>query len=605
MRKATALLAAATLGAASLAALGATAPATAAASGPLSFHGVSVVSALPTAQATTTWSPTHEFAAESESGRSGASGGPKPPSVPKPRTVPVSSSTSGLVTSFEGLNHFDHRTANGGNQFSAEPPDQGLCVGSGHVVESVNTVLRVYSTSGAAVSDVVDLNSFFGLPAEIDRATGVAGPFLSDPKCYFDTDTGRFFLTVLEMDAAPSTSTYTLVAASQTADPTGAWNIFWLNTTNDGTGGTPTHVDCPCLGDQPLIGADKYGFYITTNEFSVNGPGFNGAQVYAMSKRALEKGATPPVAYFDNLPLAEGPAYSLQPATSPTAGDYSTRNNGTEYMLSALDFNATTDNRIALWSLTNTRSLDTAKPSVTLTSTVLRSQAYGQPPVADQKDGDHPFGTWGAEYFYGGAPDQPINTLNSNDDRMQQAVFARGSLWAGLTTAVDQGKGVQKAGVAWFRVKPEAEAGSKGVKLKGEIAAQGYVSIAGNNVIFPSIGVTPKGRAVLAVTLSGADYYPSAAYSVLSDSAFRSLRIAGAGVGPADGYTGYDPFVDDGVERWGDYSAAVSTPSGTVWVANEYIAQSCTVAEYQADTSCGHTRTTLANWSTRVSAIRP
>src|SRR5204862_5510073 len=33
-----------------------------------------------------------------------------------------------LKLSFDGLNHRAQRTANGGNQFSLEPPDQGLCV---------------------------------------------------------------------------------------------------------------------------------------------------------------------------------------------------------------------------------------------------------------------------------------------------------------------------------------------------------------------------------------------------------------------------------------------------------------------------------------------
>ena len=46
--------------------------------------------------------------------------------------------------SFHGLNHRDQRLANGGNQFSLEPPDQALCVGNGYTVESVNSVLRVY-----------------------------------------------------------------------------------------------------------------------------------------------------------------------------------------------------------------------------------------------------------------------------------------------------------------------------------------------------------------------------------------------------------------------------------------------------------------------------
>src|SRR5262249_17506998 len=41
-----------------------------------------------------------------------------------------------LLTSFNGLNHRNQRTANGGNQFSLEPPDQGLPLGAGHVVDA-------------------------------------------------------------------------------------------------------------------------------------------------------------------------------------------------------------------------------------------------------------------------------------------------------------------------------------------------------------------------------------------------------------------------------------------------------------------------------------
>ncbi|MCT7145093.1 hypothetical protein, partial [Salmonella enterica] len=32
-----------------------------------------------------------------------------------------------LLGGFDGLNFHDQRYANGGNQFSVEPPDQGLC----------------------------------------------------------------------------------------------------------------------------------------------------------------------------------------------------------------------------------------------------------------------------------------------------------------------------------------------------------------------------------------------------------------------------------------------------------------------------------------------
>ena len=45
-----------------------------------------------------------------------------------------------LNTTFSGLNHYQQRYSRGGNQFSLEPPDQGLCVGNGYVVEATNDV---------------------------------------------------------------------------------------------------------------------------------------------------------------------------------------------------------------------------------------------------------------------------------------------------------------------------------------------------------------------------------------------------------------------------------------------------------------------------------
>jgi hypothetical protein len=89
-------------------------------------------------------------------------GKPAKPSA-KPKSNPV------LGTHFEGLNFFNQRFANGGNQFSVEPPDQGLCVGNGFVLETVNTVLRVYHTDGTPATGVVDLNTFYGYPPAIVR----------------------------------------------------------------------------------------------------------------------------------------------------------------------------------------------------------------------------------------------------------------------------------------------------------------------------------------------------------------------------------------------------------------------------------------------------
>ena len=106
--------------------------------------------------------------------------------VPRPAGNALASSNPGLGVNVAGLNFEDHRAADGGNQFSIEPPDQALCVGNGFVFEAVNNVFRVYSTSGAPVSDVAAWNPFFTQDHQFDRTTLVVGEDLFDPKCYFD-----------------------------------------------------------------------------------------------------------------------------------------------------------------------------------------------------------------------------------------------------------------------------------------------------------------------------------------------------------------------------------------------------------------------------------
>ena len=524
----------------------------------------------------------------------------KPVSTPAPAGQAVSGSSGG-ATGFVGLDHFDERTADGGNQFSLEPPDQALCVGNGFVVEGVNLAFNVYKTDGTKVFGPVAYNPFYTGDHAINRnvaPVGARGWFLSDPKCYYDSDTGHFFMTVL--GEAPGLQngiqrTKVFIATSKTNDPTGDWWIYSFDTTDDGQNGTPSNPGCSvagCLGDQPLIGADKYGFFITTNEFPFAG-GFNGSQIYATSKTALETGTPGALVRFVTHGLQEGPAYSVQPATAPNA-QYDTGAGGTEYFLSALEFNGTLDDRIAAWTLTNTSSLNSTSPNLKLQYAVAKSEAYGVPPPVEQKPGDNPLGQ-----FIG----DPLGTIQSNDDRMNQVVYANGLLWSGVNTVVQTQDGSTRTGIAWFAVDANGKAQGK---LDAHVKQQGYVSVNGNNVFFPAIGVNTAGKAVMAFTLAGPDHYPSAAWLNLTGGDGQ-IHVSGAGVGPDDGFTQYldeDP-VDNGSGRWGDYGAAVAGPDGSIWLASEYIGQSCTLEEYTADMTCGGTRTSLANWGTFITHVNP
>jgi hypothetical protein len=538
--------------------------------------------------------------------------------------TPIQNATG--AASFPGINHHQQRLEiAGGNQWSLEPPDQALCVGGGFVFEAVNNAVAVYTTSGTRLA-LKSLNEFFGYPVEINRATGAAGPKqTTDPTCLFDPTTGRFFLTILTYDAdaagnqvAAGTNTLD-TAVSQTSDPTGAWSITHIDATDDGNNGTPHHLGCPCLGDYPHIGVDATGFYITTNEYPDFTDGFVGSQIYAMSKAQLASGAqSVTVTQVDTSRAApnQQPGFTVWPAQSPTAASYATSAGGTEYFLStnaAQEANNTTgrSDQLLTWSLTNTSSLaSTPNLGVHVTSTTVGE--YAVPLPAEQQVGPVPLAdclnVTACAKIVSGTPDKFKETerpLDSLDSRMQQVTYANGRLYGSHGTAVDVGttatNRTQRTGVAWYVTQPATAANGN---LVTSVLQQGRVASAGNNLLMPALGVRTGGSAVIGVTLAGVNHYPSAAYVDLSATgATSSVKILAAGVGPEDGFAGYRLFGDR--PRWGDYGATALDSSGNLWVANEWIAQSCTFAQYQAAPfgQCGGTRTALANWSTQISRV--
>jgi hypothetical protein len=562
----------------------------------------------------------------------------RPLDAPIVASSAVAGSNPEVAFSFNGLNHRDQRLANGGNQFSLEPPDQALCVGNGFTVEAVNSVLRVHSTAtGSPVTGVQDLNTFFGYPAAINRTTGVVGPEVIDPVCHYDPDHQRFIvvITTLFVDANGDFNGKNTIdlAVSNSGDPTGAWTIYHVPAQNDGTDGTPNH-GCtndgvspgPCFQDYPHLGGDANGVYVTTNEYDLFGPNFNAAQVFAFSKAELAgHPGSIHMTLVENLDVAGSPGFTVWPATSPV-GQYAPDAGGTEYLLSSIagDGSETgnptgTARRIGVWALTNTSSLNTATPALNITSRLVNSATYVFPPKSNQKVGDIPLGECindttiptpfgpGCWQFFFFPADEPAHnevesTPDSNDTRMQQTWYVNGQLWGALDTAV-RVNGQLKAGIVWFQVTPKINGAGK---VEGKVTRQGYLALAGNNLTYPAIAVGTNGRGVIAFTAMGDDRYPSAAYATIDASgAVGPIHIAAVGLGPDDGFTSYKAFVGDPPRtRWGDYGAAV-TDGASMWIASEYIGQTCMLAQYLTGAlgSCGATRTALANWYTRVSKL--
>ena len=459
------------------------------------------------------------------------------------KAAPAAAATSAALTTtasggtvlanFDGTSSLDSAVTNFGAEF--EPPDQGLCAGNGFVVDMVNSAYRVYDTNGNTLAGPFNVNKPFHDGFK---------QFTSDPRCHFDAATNTWFAVILFLNG-PFTESRLDIAV--TKDPTKDWNVFRINTTHKGGPG------CPCFGDQPTLGIDGSNVYVTTNEFSILGPEFNGAQIYAIDKSDLVANAKKThFVHFTNLFIGGAQAASVQPALT-------TGSPGAEYFLSSLDPNGTGDNRVGVWALTNTSAVGSGGMP-TLSSLVLDSEAYAIPPPALQK---------GAK-----------STLDSDDDRMQQVQFIGGEIWGALGTSFKPaGDNKDRAAGAWFRVRPHLIGSSLS---SASITGQGYIQSKGEYVINPAIQADASGHAAVGFTLTSANRFPSAAYALLGrgGSDFGAPVVVAAGTGP----------YDKKATRWGDYSWAVLDPSGkSVWLATEYI-----------PARASQTIDQLRNWGTRV-----
>ena len=477
--------------------------------------------------------------------------------LPSITGLPVSGETEN-VFGFTGLSNVDQANVNEG--FSVEPPDQALCVGNGFVFEGVNDAFAVYAENGRLVAGPAQANAFYGVDFSLN---------VSDPRCIYDSASNRWFVTMIEYDNFFSDN-HLKIAVSQTGDPTGLFNLYDINVTNDGSDFLAG--DCPCLGDQPLIGADANGFYISTNSFGQFS--FEGPQIYALSKAALAAGAPAPAVRFDQLSfLLPSPevGVSIQPSTTPPGARFAA---GTEFLAqSMLVFKR--ESQLAVWTINNTQAIDTNPALLTMSLAVTPSEVYVLPVAAKQKAGPTPRAETAAitdtEF---GANEQD---LDGNDTRLQQVTYLNGQLWTTVGTAsVASGTPVRDA-AAWFVINvsnpPRAPTAA--------IAAQGYVAgPANSHLLYPALTVNANGVAAIVFTLTGPTYFPSAAFWNFRSPS--SIHMLFPGTAAEDGFAAYR-FARP---RWGDYSAAAVGSDNSIWMATEMIP--------------GGFRKKAANWGTFV-----
>jgi hypothetical protein len=165
------------------------------------------------------------------------------------------------------------------------PPDTVGDVGPNHYVQAVNTVLRIFDKSGAALTPVVSLGAFFG-----PLGSGCNGQF-GDPVVLYDSLADRWLISQFGLPNGFNPPFHQCIAISQTPDPTGAFYLYDFLMPNK-------------VNDYPHFGVWPDGYYMSDNQFAVGGGAYAGAGLLAFDRvKMLAGDATAGYIYFDYAPI--------------------------------------------------------------------------------------------------------------------------------------------------------------------------------------------------------------------------------------------------------------------------------------------------------------
>jgi hypothetical protein len=452
-------------------------------------------------------------------------------SGPIPTTPPTTAKFKGMADSGTICGYFGT---------GCQPPDMALGASPQWVFQGVNTSWAVYDTHGAIQSGwPKNSQMFFNVPNPPNNCDP-AGPFLSDPRAFYDPNDGRFWAATLQIEGAlgvgvncPLQSLY-WIAVSQTNDPNGTWNVYafdmQLGTTN--------------VADYTQFGFDAHAIYFNANMFNMAGSAYVYDELFGANKAKMEAGQSVTAFGFTNLTANGVLVDTVQPVETevPTneqlglglfVNTFNMNGDGTH------DCFTTACSGIVVWSMTNPGT-----HSASLSGLIVpTSQTYISPPNADQ-----PTCT------------QCVETI---DTRITATpVYSKGTISWSIDTAAMNKTQVVPA-ILWGQVTPQIVDGH----LKGaSIYQSNYFGFEGDQAAsFGALMNDTNGDLIMIYDTMSSTLNPSTAYT--------GRRVTF----PLGFFHDAGKFLQIGVKptgdsRWGDYEATSYDGFSTdnIWMASQY-----------------------------------
>ena len=204
------------------------------------------------------------------------------------------STTPPAIGSFEALADADNGAVGLG---LVNPPDNNADVGRTQIVETVNSIFRVYDKTGAPQTPVLRQSDLF---ATLGGQCAASDP--GDPVVLYDRIADRWQISQFNF-ASNDPPFHQCIAISKTGDAAGEYYLYDFVTPG---------TDFP---DYPKLGVWSDGYYMSTRQFN---PSFNGLGAFAFNRAKMIAGDPTAEQIFFAIPLdatyPSGASSGIQPS---------------------------------------------------------------------------------------------------------------------------------------------------------------------------------------------------------------------------------------------------------------------------------------------------
>jgi hypothetical protein len=451
-----------------------------------------------------------------------------------PQTVTISQlvlPSPALSTSFSGVD-FDAVTSLTDYEFI--PPDASGAVGPNNVIEVTNGSIEWYSKSGT-LQDSQSLFSFFGQ----------SGPTLTDPRVIYDATAGRFVVAAI---SAPGSGVgpELVLAESKDSNP----NDGWIYQTHAFSG---TIAGQSLIPDYTSLASNGSSVFVGVNLFGATSLSEVGSEVltYSFSTLATEAGtaakpATDAGVIVSDPAKAAGLSTDLD-TTMPAKMLSLPTGTTQEFLVSYSGIHAGADSIVTV--LTESSG---SNPTFAATQfDVGNIDSYTSSSTSDMS-----------------APQPGGNVaIDANDDRITDAVYSNGYLYAVANVIPTSGDDAGVPTVHWWEFNAT---NPSDITLVDQGNVDGNAISPGAATFDGSISVDSNGDFLINFSASGPSLDPGS-YYVLHRIGDPASTVE-TPVALAAGQSTYVRTFGSGENRWGDNSGVAIDPSSpdTFWLFNEY-----------------------------------